>query len=324
MPLVPSDFVGLGWTSNGHVETMLPALVPRRSIRWSERERLELDDGDFLDLRWMRNGRRRLVIVCHGLEGSAEASYVRGLAAAVHAAGWDALAWNFRGCGAEQNRLMRSYHSGESGDLRAVVQHARTRYDRVAVVGFSLGGNIVLKFAAETEVPSSLVAVVAVSAPVDLASSARRMDEVPSNIVYRRRFLRSLVAKTLVKARKFPELRQRLAGQDGVAAVRTIREFDQRITAPVHGFDDADDYWARCSAAPLLPRLALPALMLNARNDPLLDDPSFPEQTAHASPWLHLECPDRGGHVGFLDRRHGLHPWHEQRICQFLESFTGR
>jgi len=191
------------------------------------------------------------------------------------------------------------------------------------LVGFSLGGAIALKAAGEGGLPASLAAVVAVSAPIDLASSARRLDEVPGNRLYQRRFLRTLVAKTLAKARQFPELGDRLAGRDGVDAVRTIREFDERITAPIHGFADAAEYWARSSARPLLSRVAVPALLLNARNDPLLDAPSFPEEVARSSPFLHLECPARGGHVGFLDLRRGRQPWHEKRVRAFLEEVCG-
>lgn len=305
------------------MDTIVPAVMPRRMAAWAQAERLELEDGDFVDLKWMSRRHRRLVILCHGLEGSADAAYMRGLAGTLHPAGWDVVGWSYRGCGGGLNRMMRSYHSGESGDLQAVVRHAGRGYDRLAVAGFSLGGNIALKYAAEGEVPEALAAVVAVSAPVDLASSARRLDEVPGNRWYRRRFLRTLVAKTLAKARRFPELGERLAGRDGVAAVRTIREFDERITAPIHGFADAEDYWARSSAGPLLSRVAVPALLLNARNDPLLDTPSFPEEVARSSPFLHLECPARGGHVGFLDLRRGRQPWHEERIRAFLDDAGG-
>jgi predicted alpha/beta-fold hydrolase len=323
MPLVCSSYGGSGFWGGAHLQTILPSLLPRRLRPWRTTERLELDDGDFIDLRWTPRQHSRLAILSHGLEGSVEAGYMRGMADTLHGAGWDVLGWNYRGCGGVENRRMRSYHSGETGDLRAVIDHAAGSYDRLALVGFSLGGNISLKCAAEAAAHPALAAVAAVSAPVDLASSARRLDEVPSNRLYRRRFLNTLIAKTMEKARRFPELGARLAGRDGVGAVTTIREFDERITAPVHGFAGAEDYWSRSSALPLLPRLAVPALLLSARNDPLLDEPSFPEALARSHPFLHLETPWHGGHVGFLEWHRGRQPWSERRVREFLEGAAG-
>jgi len=258
------------------------------------------------------------------LGGSVDGVYVRGMAETLRAAGWDVLAWNYRGCGGEENRLMRSYHSGESDDLRAVVGHAAGGYEAVALVGFSLGGNISLKFAGEATVPSVVAAVVAVSAPVDLASSARRLDQDPGNRLYRRLFLKGLIGATLAKARRFPELGERLAGRDGVASVRTIREFDERITAPVHGFADAADYYERSSALRVVEGIRVPSLLLNARDDSFLDEPSFPEEVARAHRFLFLEAPRHGGHVGFVDFRAGFQPWHERRILWFLEEVMGK
>jgi predicted alpha/beta-fold hydrolase len=318
MPLVATSYDARPLWRDAHTQTVLPTLLPRRLPDWQASERLVLDDGDFVDLKWMARSHGRLAVLSHGLEGSAEAGYMRGMAATLHQAGWDVAGWNYRGCGGVENRRLRSYHSGASDDLREVVAHAARGYDRVVLVGFSLGGNIVLKAAGEGGLPASLVAVVAVSAPVDLASSARRLDELPANRFYQQRFLRTLVAKTLAKARRFPELGARLAGADGVRAVRTIRAFDERITAPVHGFADAADYYARASALPLLGGLSVPALLLSARNDPLLDAPSFPEALARTSARLHLEIPDHGGHVGFLDWRRGRQPWHERRVRAFV------
>jgi predicted alpha/beta-fold hydrolase len=323
MPVILSNYVAPVWLRGGHGQTVLPVFLRRTFAGWQARERLELEDGDFVDLSWIRGvGSARLAILSHGLEGSVEAVYMRGLAGTLVRAGWDVVGWNYRGCGGVENRLMRSYHSGEAGDLRAVAAHVAPRYDWVSLVGFSLGGNISLKCAAEGGLPPAVRAAVAVSAPVDLASSARQLDEEPSNRVYKRRFLKTLIKKTLSKAERFPELGHRLAGADGGAGVVTIREFDERITAPVHGFADAADYWARASARPLLSRLTMPSLLLSARNDPLLDEASFPEEEARVSRFFYLEAPRHGGHVGFLDFRRGLQPWHERRVLEFLESVS--
>lgn len=320
MPLLTSSYRAPGWLRGGHTQTILPVLLPRRRRRLVEHERLCLPDGDFVSLFWHRQGSSRLALLCHGLEGSADAVYMRGMTATLAAEGWDVLAWNYRGCGGAENDLARSYHSGESADLRAVVDHAAQTHGRIALVGFSLGGNISFKYLGEAPPHPSVRAAVALSSPIDLASSARVLDEDPGNRLYLRRFLKSLKDKTLAKARRFPELRKRLAGRDGVDSVTTIREFDERITAPLHGFQDADDYWSRASSLPWLPRIALPCLLLSARNDPLLAPPSFPEAVAAQSPHLHLEQPEQGGHVGFIDFQAGLQPWSERRIAAFLNE----
>jgi len=177
MPIVASRFHPPAFLHNGHVQTILPMLLLRRLSIVFERERLELEDGDFLDLDWARVGGDKLAILSHGLEGRSDDGYNRGMATALHAAGWDALAWNFRGCGKEMNRLPRFYHSGETGDLGAVIRFAATKYSRIALVGFSLGGNLTLKYLGEASPHASVIGAVAISAPIDLAASAR----VPDN-----------------------------------------------------------------------------------------------------------------------------------------------
>lgn len=314
MPVIPSSFAAPPWLRNGHVQTVLPVLLPRRRGIQGRKEILELADGDFVELRWHEAGHKRLAILSHGLEGSAEAIYIRGLARTLIRAGWDVLAWNYRGCGGVTNRLLRSYHSGESDDLRQVVNHAAGNYGQIALIGFSLGGNITLKYLGEAPPSAQVVAAIAVSAPVDLASSAKALDDRQGNRLYLRRFLKTLTAKMQAKSALFP-------GQlnvEGVQAIQTIREFDDRFTAPMHGFVDADDYWKRASSLPHLPAIRVPALLLNAQDDPLLAAPSFPAELASTSPHLHLESPAHGGHVGFLDAC--LRPWHERRIVEFLSE----
>lgn len=314
MPVISSSYRAPRFLRNAHVQTVLPTFLPRARPPQSRHERLELGDGDFLDLRWHETGHKRLAILSHGLEGSADAIYIRSMSAALLHAGWNVLAWNFRGCGGIENRLPRSYHSGESADLRSVIDHVAGDYERIALIGFSLGGNITLKCIGEQAAHPHIVAAAAVSAPVDLASSARVLDERTDNRIYLKRFLNTLIVKIEAKARLFP------ASFDiqGIRAIRTIKEFDDRFTAPMHGFRDAKDYWARASSLPHLAKIQVPALLLNALNDPLLTTPSFPEELSAQSPHLHLETPDYGGHVGFLDHR--LRGWHEQRVVDFLSA----
>ena len=316
MPVIPSDFRPPPFLRNGHLQTILPALLPRRIPLRFERERWELPDGDFLDLDWARSGHPRLAILSHGLEGASANGYIRGMAAALGAAGWDALAWNFRSCGGEANRLPRFYHSGDTGDLAAVIGHAARAYSRIALIGFSLGGNVTLKYLGEAPPHPAVVAGVGISVPVDLASSSRALDLQWANAIYLRRFIKSLVAKVRAKALQFPDQ----FDVAHAAEVRTFAIFDGRYTAPLHGFRDAHDYWTRSSARQFLPAITVPTLLLNARNDPFLGPECFPFSEAHLNHSLFLETPPSGGHVGFLDLVRGLEPWSERRVVNFLAS----
>lgn len=204
MPIVSSTFDPPWWLCNGHLQTILPVVWPSGEERRAEPERLELPDGDFLDLGWRRGGNQRVVILSHGLEGNADAKYITAISRALIAAGWDALAWNFRGCGLESNRLARFYHSGETGDLGALVEHAAKYYQTIALIGISLGGNVTLKYLGEAAPHRCVCAGIAISAPVDLAASARELDRRLLNRVYLRRFIKTLVAKVRAKAERFP------------------------------------------------------------------------------------------------------------------------
>jgi predicted alpha/beta-fold hydrolase len=320
MPIVSSAFRPPLLLRNGHVQTILGAVLRQGRAASFTRERLELADGDFLDLDWLRAGHPRLGILSHGLEGCSTNGYIRGLAATLQSAGWDALAWNFRGCGSEPNRLLRFYHSGETTDLGAVVQHAATTYPQIAVIGFSLGGNMTLKYLGEAPPHAAVVAGVAISAPVDLAASAGALDRRLSNRIYLRRFLKTLVAKVEAKAMRFPEQ----LDAAGARAMRSFQEFDNRYTAPLHGFRDAADYWRQSSARQYLTGINVPALLLNARNDPFLPSECFPFPEAEANPCLFLEAPCSGGHVGFLDFVGGLQPWSDRRVVEFLKAKAER
>jgi predicted alpha/beta-fold hydrolase len=279
-------------------------------------ERLELPDGDFLDLRWLRRENARLAILSHGLEGSAGQGYIQGMTSTLAAHGWDVLAWSFRGCSDEPNRLVRLYHSGATEDLRAVIDHAAQRYSRIALIGFSLGGNLTLKYLGEAPPHPAVVAGAAISAPVDLAASARMLDTRWSNRIYLRRFIRSLIAKVEAKALRFPdEIDAR-----GSRALRTFQEFDDRYTSRLHGFRDAADYWAQASARQFLHKITVPALLLNAQDDPFLAPECFPFPEAAQNPCFYLEAPESGGHLGFLEIAGRLRPWFEGGIAEFLAA----
>ena len=289
---------------------------PRRIALDYAPERLELADGDFLDLAWARAGHKRLAILSHGLESDAHAGYIRGMAAALNTAGWDVLAWSFRGCGPHPNRLLRFYHSGETGDLAAVVRHAAAAYVRIGLVGFSLGGNVTLKYLGEAPPHPSICGAVAISAPVELAASAGALDAQLGNRLYLRRFLQTLIAKVEAKARLFPDE----IDVTGVRRLRTFQEFDDRYTARLHGFRDAQDYWTQSSSRQFLPRIGLPTLLINAHDDPFLPAACFPVAEAAANPHFFLEAPAHGGHVGFRETLRAAQPsWLERRATDFLE-----
>jgi predicted alpha/beta-fold hydrolase len=268
------------------------------------RERIDTPDDDFLDLDWsaaarLDGGPRRVVVLSHGLEGSTARPYVRGMARAFNRIGWDALAWNYRGCSGEPNRRFRTYHSGATDDLDLVVRHAldRYHYEAVALVGFSLGGNLTLKYLGERghEAEERIVGAAAFSVPCDLAASAEHMTR-PEAYPYMRRFMNSLDAKVREKRTRYPG---RLPDAD-VLKMRSFREFDAYYTAPVHGFADAEDYWRRASSLPFLRNLCVPTLLANAQDDPFLAPECFPHEAAEANPSFHFLAPEWGGHVGFM------------------------
>jgi uncharacterized protein len=318
MPLIEkSSYLPPPFFGNGHLQTLYPNLCRRvRGIVY-RRERIPTPDGDFLDLDWSRVGSRKLVIVSHGLEGSSVRPYVLGMVRAFNATGWDAAAWNFRGCSGEPNRKLRFYHSGATEDLETVVEHVRCdpTYRKIALVGFSLGGNITLKYLGERgkDAAAAVFGAVAFSVPCDLRSGAIKMAR-RANALYMRRFIRMLHDKIRDKMRLFPgEIDDRNYG-----SVRSFKEFDARYTARLHGFASAEDYWTRASSKPFLPKIKVPTLLVNALDDPFLGPPCYPCEEARKNPFFFLETPPFGGHVGFVAFNGEDRYWSEKRAVEFL------
>jgi uncharacterized protein len=318
MPLIArSSYAPPLLFANGHVQTILPTLIRKVPGVDYIRERIATADGDFLDLDWLRTGARRLAVLSHGLEGSSTRHYMLGMARAFSRAGWDVLAWNFRGCGGEPNRTVVFYHSGATHDLHAVVEHAAARgdYAEMALIGFSMGGNLTLKYLGEGLFPidARIKKAVVFSVPCDLASSARKMAGA-ANSIYMTRFLRMLRAKIRAKMGSWPDQ----LDDAGYHQIKTFEQFDDRYTALLHGFKDAADYYRRASCRQFLDRVTIPSLLVNACNDPFLSASCYPVEAARRSPWLHLETPRSGGHVGFLDfNDDGLY-WSERRAVEFV------
>jgi predicted alpha/beta-fold hydrolase len=278
---------------------------------------METPDGDFLDLDWNRDLRSQsLVIITHGLEGNSANASVQGMAAAFHRTGWDALAWNLRGCSGEMNRLLRTYHSGAWEDLQYVINHAADTYQNIVLVGFSIGGNLTLKYLGDhgVAIHPAIKGAVAFSVPCDLSSSARVL-ESRINSIYMNHFMRDLRRKIREKATAFPGG----VSTERLDHIRTFREFDGTYTAPLNGFLSAEDYWARASSKPSLRGITVPTLLVNALTDPFLAPECFPREEAEANPHLYLELPESGGHLGFITL--GKEYWSETRAVEFCGKF---
>jgi predicted alpha/beta-fold hydrolase len=283
-----------------------------------ERERWELPDGDFVDVDRMEGPRDApLLLALHGLEGSSSAHYIRGILAEARARGWRALALNFRGCSGDMNRLVRSYHSGETGDLDELVRRARGEADRIVIAGCSLGGNVLVKWLGEqgASAPREIKAASALSVPFDLKLSAGTLDSPGFwRWVYRTRFLRSLKRKSLEKLAKFPGA----ADEGRVRHARTLFEFDDALTARVHGFGGALDYYAQSSSGPFVDRVRVPLLLLSAADDPFIPAECIPRSE---NPSVTSEISPKGGHLGFVEGP----PWRprfyaERRAIGFLAA----
>jgi uncharacterized protein len=309
------------WCANGHLQTVWGPLL-RRGPRPLRRERVETPDGDFVDLDWLDGpARAPLLLVLHGLEGSARSHYVAGLLQETSARGWRGVVLNFRSCSGDLNRLPRFYHSGDTGDLHYLVTTLAKREPdlRLGAVGISIGGNVLLKWLGEREVeaPKQFAGAVAISVPFDLRASAHILDRGFARAVYTANFLKTMKRKARDKAARYPGFVDLAA----VRRARTFAQYDRVVTAPLHGFEDEIDYWTRASSGPYLTRIRRPALLINALDDPLVPAASLPDpRTLPAC--VQTEFSPQGGHVGFLEGRWPwqVRSWAERRAVQFLAS----
>ena len=317
------------WLRGAHLQTIVPALFAQRApVRYS-RERWDAPDGDVIEVDRLASSpstsstsssthdARPVLVVFHGLEGSAHSRYVRGLMAEALARGWDGVAPHFRGCGGSANLLPRFYHSGDSDEVDWVLKRVaatRTGNAPMYAVGISLGGNMLLKWLGERAASArELVAgAAAISAPMDLVASGEALGR-GFNRIYARMFLRTLKSKSRAKLARFPALFDRAR----MEAARDLHAFDDVVTGPLHGFVDADDYWTRASSKPLLKNIAVPTLILNAKDDPFLPALALPTRD-EVSSQVTLEFPDHGGHVGFVHAGREGRAWMPRRVMRFL------
>ena len=310
------------WAKNPHVQTILSSVLraPGTSLR---RERLELADGDFIDLDWSDATQhpKRVVVVFHGLEGSSGSPYVRRLIKRCGEHQVSLAVHHHRSCSGENNRLARSYHSGETGDMQQTLQHIKGLYPEAHIdaVGYSLGGNALAKYLGEQGDTSLVNRAVIVSAPLQLSACAKRLEGGFSRI-YQRHLIKKLQQKTTDKL-SHPKHRDALPlDEDQVRALKTFYDFDDRVTAPLHGFADVHDYYAQCSGLRFLSSITVPTLIMHAADDPFMTDAVIPTP-GQCSEQVSYELYSHGGHVGFISGGNPLRPkfFLEDRLADFLE-----
>jgi predicted alpha/beta-fold hydrolase len=303
------------WLPGGDLQTLYAALLPPPAPALV-RERWETPDGDFIDVDFAGEpAAARTVVLFHGLEGSSASAYARAVATHFAAPGWRVALPHFRGCSGEPNRLARAYHSGDSEEIDWILRRLRAgRAEPVCAAGVSLGGNALLKWLGERGAAAGAVVrrAVAVSAPVDLVAAGFALDRGLNRVLYARHFLRTMRRKALEKLERFPGLYD----AQRVARARTLYEFDDLVTAPLHGFRGVRDYWTRASSAPWLEHVRVPTLMLNALNDPFLPAEALLAACRRAARDVVLEFPHTGGHAGFPARR----AWLPHRIDAFFSA----
>jgi predicted alpha/beta-fold hydrolase len=302
------------WLPGGHLQTIYAALRPPPRVAL-ERERWDTPDGDFIDVDFAGDAAApRRLLLFHGLEGSSDSHHVRAIAAYAARTGWRVVIPHFRGCSGEANRKPRAYHSGDSEEIDWLVGRIQPR----CAIGVSLGGNALLKWLGESgdAAKARVKRAAAVSAPIDLPAAGKALDRGLNRLLYTRHFLSTLRPKSLAKLERFPGLYDAAR----VRAARCFRDFDDAVTAPLHGFRDVDHYWSAASSAPWLERIRVPTLLLNARNDPFLPEHELVAAAQKAAPCVVLEFPRTGGHAGFLAGPFpGHHRWLATRLLEFLE-----
>lgn len=308
------------WLPGGHLQTIYAAFLDRRYRVTYRRERWDTPDGDFIDVDWVEGEPDKpLLVLFHGLEGGSSSHYALSLMHAVRKLNWRGVVVMFRGCSGEINKLPRAYHSGDSAEVSWILRRLKTQNPQSTIyaVGVSLGGNVLLKWLGEQgeEAVNIVHAAAAVSAPLDMLAAGDHLGQ-GFNLFYTRAFLASLKEKFLEKLKRFPKLVDR----EAMLRSRTLRQFDDVVTAPLHGYKNTDDYWTRASSKPGLINIRVPTLLINAKNDPFLPASALPSP-AEVSAAVTLDFPDTGGHAGFVS---GVFPghldWLPRRILQFFNE----
>jgi len=316
MPIINSTYRAKGIFKNGHFATIYSAKFRPIPKIAQTRKRLELSDGDFVDVDWSFSEEKtsKVAIILHGLEGNSQRVYVQGQGKVLIENGWDVAAMNHRGCSGEDNRKYLSYNSGRTEDLTELIQQilSTTRYSKISLIGFSLGGNVVLKYLGEQgTIPPEVKSGVAISTPIHLRGALERLIN-PENVIYSKTFINDLRKKYKRKMAQFPDA----MNAEELKKIKSLLDFDNLYTAKAHGFDNAYDYYERSSSLQYLINIQVPVLILNAENDSFLSDECYPLEIAQHSENIHLEVPQHGGHVGFYQSNKLYYS--EQRTLDFI------
>lgn len=317
MPLINSNYNPSFPFKNGHFSTIYSAKIRPTPILEHTRKRLILADSDFLDIDWSfsKKPTRKVVILLHGLEGNSNRTYIKSQAKILNSHGWDIASVNYRGCSGSPNLTYASYNAGRTDDLDAVVTSIleMDKYQEIGLLGFSLGGNMLLKYLGEREsIPKEIKKAVAISTPLSLKGSLESLSQF-ENWVYRMSFLSNLRKKYKIKMAQFPE-----KALVDYKKITSLLEFDNIYTAPAHGYRDAYHYYEKNSSLQFLSNIKIPIYILNAKNDSFLSSECYPFELASKMKNLHLETPDYGGHVGF-HKTNQLY-YSEERALAFLNN----
>ena len=316
MPVIKTDYKPPLLFKNRHINTIYSSLFRKTKRLSFKRKRIETLDDDFLDIDFIENGSKKIVILCHGLEGSSDSKYIQATAKLLSLNGYSVAAMNYRFCSGEINRQLVTYHSGKTDDLHLVIKYLLPNYDSVYLVGFSLGGNLILKYNGDGlfSLSPKIKANVAISVPVDLKGSSISLKRC-ENVLYRWRFLRTLSKKMHLKHQQFPnEL-----DVAPLKKVKNLTDFDDFFTSKINGFKDAEDYYLKASSKQFIPNITKPTLLINALDDPFLSESCFPIVEAKENSKFNLMTPSYGGHVGFISK--GAFYWSEIQILNFLNSY---
>lgn len=320
-----NEFKPAWWLRNSHLQTIWPAIVRRKINIELQRERLELPDGDFIDLDWMNRDKDTstpLVLVLPGLEGSIDSHYARSMLQIFSSQGWRGVFMHYRGLSGQPNRLSKDYHSGDTDDLGYLVRFLLERQPNtpLAAIGFSLGGNLLLKWLGETSWQNPLKAAIAVSVPFELHKAAKRIQQGFSKF-YQWYFIRILRTRL---SKKFQNTKTPFEQSifESIFNVSTIMEFDDKVTAPLHGFSGVDEYYTVASSRQYLSRIRVPTLILHSKDDPFMSEDVIPD-AKELGPQVQLEISDTGGHVGFVGGRFPWSPkyWIEERAPLFFKKY---
>lgn len=305
------------WLYTKHLQTIIPNVYRKVEGVAYQREQIATWDDDFLDLDWSIVGSKKVVIISHGFEGSSDRVYARGLTKMLNKNGFDVCAWNFRGCGGEDNLQIYNYHSGKTDDLDFIVNNIikKEKYTEYYLVGISMGGNMTLKYLGEEKWNSvhKITSAITVSVPIHYETSFPHLIK-GWNVMYERRFTNQVKEKVLKKQTRFPNL----LDYKHIAESKNLWEFTERYTVPVYGFKNIDDYILKVQASAYLSAIKTPTLLINADNDPLLTKECYPVEVAKKSKYFHLEITQGGGHVGFCENLKEEHNWLEKRVASYL------